>query len=81
MSDEKFERVFRTVDANRRATLKKLVTGAAFSVPIIASFSVPDLANAQVDSGATTTATEVTVTVTRSVFVTKTVTTITGPCV
>ena len=61
MSDEKLERLFRTVVLGRRATLKKFVLGAAFSVPIIASFSVKDLAYAQTDSqGTTTTFTTVT---------------------
>ena len=50
MSDEKFERAFRTVDPGRRATLKKVVLGAAFSVPIIASFSLKDVANATTTS-------------------------------
>lgn len=55
MNDEKLGRVLEAVDPNRRAVLKKLLLGAAFSVPIIASFSVRDLARAQVGSGSTTT--------------------------
>jgi len=55
MSDEKLERVFQTVDdPGKRATLKKLVLGAAFAVPIIASFSVKDLAYAGTGSLGTT---------------------------
>jgi hypothetical protein len=43
MNDEKLERALQSVDAERRAVIKKLVLGAAFAVPIIASFSVTDL--------------------------------------
>ena len=50
MDDEKLDQMLQTVDSGRRATLKKLVLGAAFSIPIIASFAVKDLANAQTDS-------------------------------
>lgn len=48
MNNEKFGRVLAKVDPSRRAIMKKLVLAATFSVPIIASFSVRDLANAQV---------------------------------
>jgi len=77
MSDEKLERVFRTVDPGRRATLKKLVVSAAFSVPIIASFPVKDLAYAQTDSVERTT----TVFVTKTDFSTSTTTTSTSTTV
>jgi hypothetical protein len=51
MSDDKFERVFQTVDPARRAILKKLVLSAVFTVPIIASFSVDALAGAGANGG------------------------------
>jgi hypothetical protein len=51
MSDDKFERVFQTVDPARRAILKKLVLSAVFSVPIIASFSVDALAGHGANGG------------------------------
>jgi len=57
MNDEKLARVLDTVDPNRRVVLKKLVLAATFSVPIIASFSIRDLANAQVGSGPESTST------------------------
>jgi hypothetical protein len=43
MSEENFERVLESVDPARRATFRKLVPNAAFSVPVIASFSVKEL--------------------------------------
>ena len=67
MSDDKLDRVLRTVDPGRRALLKKLVLGAAFAVPIVISFSVKDLANAQagsVPSSTTTTSLKTTKTTT-----------------
>ena len=57
MSDEKLERVLRTVDPVRRATLKKMLLAAAFTVPIIASFSVTNLAAQGMGSGSSTTTT------------------------
>ena len=65
MDNEKIELVLRTVEPAKRVFLKKLVIGAAFAVPIIASYSVKDLAYATVASGCTATvtiATDVTVT-------------------
>ena len=47
MGDDKIDQVLRTVDPAKRTTLKKLVIGAAFAVPIIASYSVKDLAYAR----------------------------------
>jgi hypothetical protein len=55
MSDEKLDRVLRTVDPGRRAALKKMVLAAAFTVPIIASFSVTNLAASGLGSGGSTT--------------------------
>ena len=50
MSNEMLDQVLRTVDPAKRVSLKKLVLGAAFAVPIIASYSVKDLAYGQVGS-------------------------------
>ena len=72
MSDEKLDRVLRTVDPRRRSFLKKLVLGAAFSVPIIASYSVKDLAYAQVGSPPPTTTKTITVTTKTSTITTST---------
>lgn len=74
MSDEKLERVLRTVDPGRRAVLKKMVLSAAFTVPIIASFSVKDLMAAGMGSGGTTTSL-LTVTTTESPTTLTTITT------
>ena len=62
MNDEKLERVLKDVEPARRAALKKLVLGAAFSIPLIASFSVGDLHAAGLGSGNTTTTTSATIT-------------------
>jgi hypothetical protein len=70
MSDEKFEREFRTVDLGRRTTLKKVLLGAAFSVPIIASFSLKDVANATTTSSMKFSTETDTVTVTQTFTVT-----------
>jgi hypothetical protein len=43
MNEEKLDSALQTVDPGRRAIIKKLVLGAAFAVPIIASFSVTEL--------------------------------------
>jgi hypothetical protein len=43
MNDEKLDLALQNVDPERRAVIKKLVLGAAFAIPIIASFSVTDL--------------------------------------
>jgi len=78
MSDEKFERVFRTVDPGRRAILKKAILGAAFSVPVIASFSMKHLAHADSVETVTHTVTlSETVTATLTETATATVTTCT----
>ena len=42
MSNERLDQVLRTVDPAKRATLKKLVIGTAFAIPMIASYSVKD---------------------------------------
>jgi hypothetical protein len=78
MSDEKLERVLRTVDPGRRAALKKMVLAAAFTVPMIASFSVTNLAASGIGSGQTSTTTGfITVTVTERTTTTTSVTTTT----
>ena len=59
MNDDKLEHALRTVDPSRRAALKKMVLAAAFTVPIIASFSVTNLAAQGMGSGGTTTITAV----------------------
>jgi hypothetical protein len=64
MNDEKLERALQSVDPERRAVIKKLVLGAAFAVPIIASFSVTELHAQQVGS----------MTITRTSFKTSTTT-------
>jgi|SRR5579872_2517950 len=60
MNDEKLEQVLQKVEPEKRSMLKKLVVGAAFAVPVIASFSVKELAAAGTGSFATTTTTTVT---------------------
>ncbi len=60
MNDEKLERALQTVDPGRRAIIKKLVLGAAFAVPIIASFSVTDLHASGMGSAMTSSTTTVT---------------------
>jgi hypothetical protein len=50
MSEGKLDRVLQTVDPGRRAALKKMVLAAAFTVPIIASFSVTNLAAGSIGS-------------------------------
>lgn len=82
MSDEKLEQVLQKVDPEKRSTLKKLVLGASFAVPVIASFSVKELAAAgtgSFDTTVTTTTTETFTTFTftefTSTFITSTTTT------
>ncbi|HVN29289.1 MAG TPA: hypothetical protein VMT64_12420 [Candidatus Binataceae bacterium] len=57
MNDEKLERVMKAVDPQRRAVLKKLVLSAAFTIPLIASFSVGELHAQGMGSGPTTSTT------------------------
>jgi len=57
MAEDKFEQVLKVVDPGKRDFLKKLVVGAAFAVPTIASFSVKDLAHASIRSIITSTKT------------------------
>jgi hypothetical protein len=67
MTEGKLDRVLQTVDSGRRAALKKMVLAAAFTVPVIASFSVTNLAAGSIGSMGTTTtiiSTSTTVTVT-----------------
>lgn len=54
MNDEKIDQVLDKVDPRRRMLLKKLVLGAGFAIPVVASFSVKELAAAGVGSGGTT---------------------------
>jgi hypothetical protein len=70
MGNEKLDQVLRTVDPEKRASLKKLVVGTAFAVPIIASYSVKDLAYGTVGSCPVTS----TITVTKTGVVVTTVT-------
>lgn len=75
MDTDKIEQVLRTVDPAKRTFLKKLVIGAAFAIPIIASYSVKDLSYAKVTSGCTDTLimdAVATVTTTVTVFTTTT---------
>jgi hypothetical protein len=43
MSDEKLDALLEKIDADKRATLKKLILGTAFVVPLIASFPIDGL--------------------------------------
>jgi hypothetical protein len=54
MAGEKLHQVLQVVDPAKRDFLKKLVVGAAFAVPTMASFSVKDLAQASAGSPITT---------------------------
>jgi len=63
MEDKKLEEVLQIVDPKRRAFLKKLVVGAAFTVPLVASYSVKELGAQMIGSPPiTSTATASTVT-------------------
>jgi hypothetical protein len=55
MTNDKIEQALAVVDPSKRAFLKKLLVGAAFAVPTVASFSVKDLAHASVGSPITIT--------------------------
>lgn len=68
MNDEKLEQVLQKVEPEKRSTLRKLVLGAAFAVPVIASFSVKELAAAGTGSFGTTVTTTVTDLVTTVTF-------------
>jgi len=72
MGNEKLDQVLRTIDPGKRSALKKLLAGAAFAVPIIASYSVKDLAYGTVGSCPLTLTTVVTITGTTTVIVTQT---------
>ena len=74
MKNEKLEQLLRTVDPSKRLFLRKFLLGAAFAVPIIASYSVKDLAYA-IDPCPNT----ATVTTTTFFTVTRTTTIIVGP--
>jgi hypothetical protein len=43
MSEEKIDALLEKVDADKRATLKRLILGTAFVVPLIASFPIDGL--------------------------------------
>ena len=55
MSEEKIDALLDKVDADKRATLKRLILGTVFAVPVIASFPIDgltiDSALAQVANG------------------------------
>jgi hypothetical protein len=72
MSNERLDQVLRTVDPAKRASLKKLVLGTAFAIPMIASYSVKDLAYGQLGTCPITSTLTVTgvVTTTTTVIVT-----------
>jgi hypothetical protein len=56
MSDDtRLEPVLTAVSPEKRDTLRKIIAGAAFAVPTVASFAVADLAFAQVGSGVSVT--------------------------
>jgi hypothetical protein len=57
MNDKRLEQVLDKVDPARRTMLRKLVLGAGFAVPVIASFSVKELAAAGTGSLGTLTIT------------------------
>jgi hypothetical protein len=80
MSDERFERVFRTVDRARRAMLKKLVFGATFSLPIIASFSAKEIVGGPRPAFATPTPTTTPRTITKTTTETFTETVTVSTC-
>jgi len=50
MADDKLEQALSAVDPKKRDLLKKMLVGAAFAVPTVASFSVRDLAYGQISS-------------------------------
>jgi hypothetical protein len=80
MSDDRLDEVLKTVDPEKRGFIRKLVVGAAFVVPTVASFAVSDLAYAHIGSGVSVTTTTLgTVTETLTVTGTTTATeTLTG---
>ena len=55
MSEEKIDALLGKIDADKRATLKRLILGTVFAVPVIASFPIDgltiDSALAQVGNG------------------------------
>lgn len=80
MDNKGLEDLLRTVDPAKRLFLKKVVLGAAFALPIIASYSVKDLAHAGEPCTSTlitftSTTTTTTSTVTAILVTTTTVTT------
>ena len=74
MADHKLERVLQSIDPEKRLFIKKLVAGTAFAVPVIASYSVNELAQAAVGSPTDCTTTLVSTT-TSTQFTTSTTTT------
>src|SRR5262249_7750762 len=91
MANNKFEEALAGLDVEKRALLKRIVAGAAFAVPTIASFAVSDLAagpigscltltvTAVATSLSTFTSTQTTTIVTITTTFTTTTTTITSP--
>jgi hypothetical protein len=43
MSEEKIDALLEKVDAEKRATLKRLILGTIFAIPVIASFPMDGL--------------------------------------
>ena len=43
MSEEKIDALLDKIDADKRATLKRLILGTVFAVPVIASFPMDGL--------------------------------------
>jgi hypothetical protein len=68
--DTRLDQVLHKVNPERRGTLKKIIAGAAFVVPTVASFAVADLAYGSVGSGVTTTTVIDSTTITATTIVT-----------
>jgi hypothetical protein len=78
MAGDRFEQALAALDPSKRALLKRIVAGAAFAVPAIASFAVGDLASAQGTCVTTvTTILDETVTLTTTVTITTITATVT----
>ena len=43
MSDEKLDALLEKIDADKRDTLKRLILGTVFAIPLIASFPIDGL--------------------------------------
>ena len=57
MAKDDLDKVLDEVDPGKRAFLKQLIVGTAFTVPTVSSFSVRDLSLAEAQSGPPTTTT------------------------